>query len=79
MRAHQQDRFAEIADTMLGIDTRLKWIPLDFGEPLQSLVRLGLQRYTGVLPPLVVSYGVDEARRIVDVTVPFKLRPRSGL
>ena len=35
--------------------------------------------HIGVVPPLVLTYAVDEARRIVHVSVPFKLLPNSGL
>ncbi|MCI0462354.1 MAG: hypothetical protein L0Z62_35835 [Gemmataceae bacterium] len=64
-RAAAQERFADVAQAVRDINTRLQWIPLDFGEPLQDLVRLGIQEHIGVLGPLVVKYGVDEARRIV--------------
>jgi hypothetical protein len=62
-----------------GTFTRGWWIPLDFGEPLRDFVQLGLQERIGTVAPLVVTYGVDEARRIVYVTIPFKLLPGSGL
>jgi hypothetical protein len=67
-----------IAATVLSINTRLGWIPLDYGAPLQDLPALGIRRYSGVVSPLVVTYGVDEARRVVSVVVPFKLLPKSG-
>jgi hypothetical protein len=51
---------------------------VSFGDPLRDLVHLGLQERVGVLPPLVVTYAVDEARHIVYVSVPFKLLPNSG-
>jgi len=72
-------RFTEIAQVIRDIEIRLQWIPLDFGDPLRDLVHLGLQLRVGTLPPLVVTYGVDEVRRFVHVTVPFRLLPRSGL
>jgi hypothetical protein len=31
------------------------------------------------MPPLVVAFSVDESRRIVYVTAPFKLLPNTGL
>jgi hypothetical protein len=52
---------------------------LDFGEPLQDFVHLGIKEHIGVLAPLVVKYGVDEARRIVYVALPFELLPNSGI
>jgi hypothetical protein len=78
-RAAAQGRFTEIAHVVREINTRLEWIPLDFGDPLHDLVHLGLREHVGVLPPLVVTYAVDEARRIVYVSVPFKVLPRAGL
>lgn len=78
-RAAALHRFAEIAQAVRDIDTRLRWIPLDFGEPLQDLVHLGIKEHIGVGGPLVVKYGVDEARRIVYVALPFDLLPNSGL
>jgi hypothetical protein len=75
----RRGRFAEVAQALRGIENRLKWIPLDFGEPLEDLVHMRLREYLGVVPPLVVRYGVDEARRLVYVALPFKLLPRSGL
>lgn len=63
---------------MRDIDVRLRWVPLDFGEPLRELTELGLQEYIGTIAPLVVTYAVDEARRIVYVALPFRLLPNSG-
>jgi hypothetical protein len=77
-RAAAQGRFAEVARAIRDIDTRLHWIPLDFGEPLQDYTALGIKVHIGVLAPLVVRYGVDEIRRIVYVSLPFKLLPKSG-
>jgi hypothetical protein len=74
-----QGRFTEVAQAIRGIDTRLQWIPLDFGEPLRDLVHLGIKEHIGVLAPLVVRYGVDEVRRLVYVALPFDLLPRSEL
>jgi hypothetical protein len=79
MRAKAKGRLAEIAQVIRDVETRLAWIPLDFGEPLRDLAHLGIVVLTGALPPLVVEYGVDEARRIVYVSVPFRLLPGSGL
>jgi hypothetical protein len=78
-RAAAKDRFAEVAQAIRDINTRLPWIPLDFGEPLQDLVHLGIKEHIGVLAPLVVKYGVDEVRHIVYVALPFDLLPKSGL
>jgi len=78
-RVATKGRFAELAQAVRDIDTQLQWIPLDFGEPLQDLVHAGLREHIGVFAPLVVKYGVDEARRIVYVALPFDLLPRSGL
>jgi hypothetical protein len=78
-RAAAKGRFAEMARVVREIHTRLEWIPLDFGDPFRDLVHLGIQVRIGIIPPLVVTFGVDEARRIVHVILPFKLLPRSGL
>jgi hypothetical protein len=78
-RAQALGRFAEVAQPVRDINTRLEWIPLDFGEPLRDFVHLGIQALIGTLPPLVVEYGVDETRCIVYVSIPFKVIPNSGL
>jgi hypothetical protein len=69
-RASLIGRFAELAQCVQGIHTRLEWIPLDFGEPIRDFPQLGIRVYTGTVPPLVVTYGVDEARRIVTLPSP---------
>lgn len=78
-RAKAKGRFGEVSQAIRDINTRLKWIPLDFGEPLQTLTHLGLKTHIGVIAPLVVRYGVDGERRIVHVSLPFDLLPKSGL
>ncbi len=78
-RAAGHGRFTEIAQAVRDIDTRLQWIPLDFGEPLQDFAHLGIKEHIGVVTPLVVKYGVDEARRIVYDSLPLDLLPNSGL
>ena len=78
-RAKAKGRFDEVAQAIRGINTRLSWIPLDFGEPLQLFVHLGIKVFIGSLAPLVVRYDVDEQRHIVYVSLPFNLLPKSGL
>lgn len=78
-RAAAQGRFREVAQAVRDINTRLEWIPLDFGDPLNDLIHLGLVELLGVMPPLVVTYGVDKIRRIVYVSLPFKVLPNTGL
>jgi hypothetical protein len=78
-RAAPQGKIDEVAEAVKGIIKRLEWIPLDFGEPLRDHGHLGLQERVGPVPPLVVRYGVDEARRMVYVVTPIKLLPRSGV
>jgi hypothetical protein len=78
-QARARGRFAEVAQVFRDLNTRLEWVPLDFGEPTHDLLYLGVREHVGTLPPLVVTYAVDEDRRIVYVSVPFKLLPRSGL
>jgi hypothetical protein len=46
---------------------------------VQDYPQLGLKEHIGVVAPLVVKYGVDEARRIVYVALAFGLLPKSGL
>jgi hypothetical protein len=57
----------------------LHWVPLDFGEPLQDYLELRIVELVGVVSPLVVKYGIDEDRRIVYISLPFGLLPKSGL
>jgi hypothetical protein len=79
IRARAKGHFNEIAQAVQGINTRLEWIPLDFGQPLKDYVHLGIKEHIGVVAPLVVKYGVDEARHVVYVALPFGLLPKSGL
>jgi hypothetical protein len=79
VRAKAKGRFDELAQSIRGINTRLEWIPLDFGEPLQVFIHLGIEEYIGCVAPLVVRYDVDEQRHIVYVSLPFNLLPKSGL
>lgn len=78
-RSRALGRLEELAQATRDLDTRLRWIPLDFGEPLRDFNELGLREYVGTVAPLVVTYAVDEARRIVYVAVPFRLLSNSGL
>jgi hypothetical protein len=78
-RAAAKGRFAEVAQAVRGIDTRLQWIRLDFGEPLRDFFQMGIKEHIGVHAPLVVKYAVDEARHTVYVSLPFGLLPKSGL
>jgi hypothetical protein len=78
-RARAAGRFAEVAQAVRDINTRLQWIPLDFGEPLRYFAHLGIQKRIGTVAPIVVTFGVDESRRIVYVSVPFKLLRGSDL
>jgi hypothetical protein len=78
-RAAAIGRFAELARCVRDVHTRLEWIPLDFGEPLRDYPQLGIRVFIGTVAPLVVTYGVDETRRIVYVSVRLKLLAGSGL
>jgi hypothetical protein len=71
--------FDEFAQAGRGLHARLEWIPMDFGEPTCEFVHLGLQEYIGTVPPFVVTYTVDEHRRIVYVMEALKLLPKSRL
>jgi hypothetical protein len=77
--AKAKGQFKEIALVIREINTRLEWIPLDFGDPLRDFVHLGIKVQIGVLAPFVVKYGVDEARHIIYVTLPYNLLPKSRL
>ena len=59
------DRFQEIAQILRDTHIRLQWIPLDFSEPLKDLSYFAIKEHIGVVAPLVVKYGVEEARHIV--------------
>ena len=50
-RARAKSRFAEVAQAVRDINTRLEWIPLDFGEPLRDLVDLRIQLRIAALKP----------------------------
>lgn len=78
-RARTIGQFSKVAQAIEEIQRRLDWIALDEGDPLRDSIPLGLQERILTVPPLVVRYSVDEARRIVYVLRPFKLLPRSGL
>jgi hypothetical protein len=78
-RAAAKGRFADFAQAVRDIENRLQWIPLDFGEPLRDFEKLGIQLRIATVAPLVVKFGVDQARRIVYVNLPFDLLSRSGL
>jgi hypothetical protein len=60
------------------IDHRLRIYP-QFGEPLPDLTVEPAQLWVGVVPPLVVQYVIDEARRQVMVVLPLMPLPDSGL
>lgn len=79
LRAAERGRHAEVAQLLRDIIRRLEWIPLDFGEPLADHVHTGIQERIAPLSPLVVRFGVDEARRLVYVLIPLKLLANSGL
>jgi hypothetical protein len=59
------------------IDYRLRVYP-QFGQPLFDLKLESAQVWTGVVPPLVAKYSIDEERRLVMVTTPFVTFSRSG-
>ena len=51
-RAARKGRFDKIAQAIEDIDQQLRWIPLDFGEPLRDFLDLGIQvRIASVVPP----------------------------
>jgi hypothetical protein len=78
-RAAARGSLANVTQAIRAIEDRLRWIPLDFGEPLRDLVEMGLQDRLGVVPPLVVRFADDEARRLVYVLLPFEVLRNSGV
>jgi hypothetical protein len=76
-QAREKGRFEEFGHAVRDIVTRLKWIPLDFGEPLRDFLELGIQLRIGSIAPLVVTFGVDEKRHIVYVSRPFQVLSKS--
>jgi hypothetical protein len=65
-------------DAVKALDARLRLYP-QFGEPLLDLKTEGETLWTGTIPPLVVQYIIDDARRLVFGVVPIKPLPGSGL
>lgn len=78
-QARAKGRLAEVCQAARDFYERLTWIPLDFGEPTTDYVHLGVVEMLGAAPPFVVTYCVDQPRRLVYVVVPCKLLPNSGL
>lgn len=60
------------------IDRRLRIDP-QFGDPLRDLSAEDAQLWIGTVPPLVVQYVIDEARRQVVVVLPMAPLPQCGL
>lgn len=77
-RAKQGGLGPQFLAALKEIDRRLHIYP-QFGEPLRDLKLKPLQRWIGVVPPLVVQYCVDDDKRLVMVGVPIQPLPNSGL
>jgi hypothetical protein len=78
LRAQERGIAAEVVDAIKEINTRLEFFP-EFGEPLKDLVLQSARMWIGAVPPLVVKYIVDDARRLVMVVTPFAPLPNTGL
>ena len=70
---------AEVKAAVKKIDGYLQTPPATFGEPVYELPDAHLQVRKGVVSPLVITYGVDEANHLVHVGVPIIALPSSGL
>jgi hypothetical protein len=64
---------ARVLEAARAILARLESDPLEFGEPLRRLHELQLEKRVGAERPLVVTYAVDEQRRLVYVTAVHRL------
>ncbi len=78
-RARAVGQLDEVASAVRTIHGSLQTQPLVFGEPLYTLPNLGLRARQGSVRPLVVTYTVDEERRLVYVVRPLKPLQNSGL
>ena len=73
--ARAQGRGEVILATLVEFDRRLRIYP-QFGDPLSDLVAGVGQVRLGIVPPLVMQYGVMEDQRTVLVAVPPVLLSR---
>lgn len=77
-RARERGLEARVFAAFKEIDRRLRIYP-QFGDPLRDLVLTPARLWIGVVNPLVVTYLLDEDRRLVMVGVPIQPLPHTGL
>lgn len=63
-----------VYDSAKKIERRLQVYP-QFGQPLRDLSVPNATLWYGIIEPLMVQYVIDQDRRQVMVTVPFRLLP----
>jgi hypothetical protein len=78
-KARALGKFDEFAAAVRKIHGSLQTQPFIFGEPIYTLPNLALRTRKGSVRPLVVTYSVDEERRLVYVVQPLTPLPSSGL
>ena len=76
-RARDHGLAPQLIAAIKDLDYRLRMYP-QFGQPLLDLVHRPGQIWIGVVPPLVVRYGLFEDLRLVAVASPIMLLLRSG-
>ena len=77
-RATERGLRQQVLDSLKQIESRLSIYP-QFGEPLRDLHTEGETLWVGTIPPLVVQYVIDEARRMVFIVHPLVPLAGSGL
>jgi hypothetical protein len=78
-KARAAGKLDEFVAAVRSIHGSLQTQPLVFGEPLYTLPNLALRARKGSVRPLVVTYTVDEERRLVYVVRPLLPLQNSGL
>ncbi|MBM4069853.1 MAG: hypothetical protein FJ271_13000 [Planctomycetes bacterium] len=78
LRARELGVSGEVIAAIKKINDLLERYP-KFGDPLQELVLESAQEWMVTVPPLVVKYIVNDARRLVMVVTPFAPLPDTGL
>lgn len=75
----QQRGLKQIVLSALQIaDEKLKTDP-HFGEPKNNFPELSLVQWIGIVPPLVIHYGINEEKCLVLVAKPIGVLPGNGL
>lgn len=77
-RARDAGRGRQVISAFERILTQLRSAAFEFGEPRFVLTHLNLEVRVGIVPPLLVAYGVHREQRIVFIQ-DFLPAPGSGL